>query len=79
MSSRKIPDDIRQAAVEDYKTSGDPYAVVAARHGISKSRLNALVRGPGAKRKPRTWGADEIGLTGGRWVNVRGVMRWETA
>lgn len=78
MTAHPIPEHVRAAAVADYKASGDGYRAVAARHGISPSRLNVLVNGKRPKSRRKTWGADEIALTGGRWVNVRGVMRWET-
>jgi hypothetical protein len=72
------PADIRQRAIDDYLAGSDPYAVVAARHGVSRASLHAWVNPDGVKkRKPKTWGADELALTGGRWVNVRGVMRWQ--
>lgn len=44
MSSRKIPDHVRNAAVEDYKTSGDNIAKVAARHNVPRSTLGHWVK-----------------------------------
>lgn len=77
-TGQKTPDDRRQAAVDDYTATREPYAVVAARHGISRSVLHAWVNPrPDWKRGPKRWPVEEIALTGGRWVNVRGVMRWE--
>ena len=78
MTAKPIPDHIRAAAVADFHASGDSYAVVAARHGISSSRLHRIVNPePPKKRAPKGWEDDEMALTGGRWVSVRGVMRWE--
>lgn len=72
--TRPIPDHVRDAAVADYRTSGDSYKEVAKRHGISRSRLHALVNPEGVKkRKPKRWGAEEIEYVGG-WVNRGGVM-----
>lgn len=66
MSSRIYSYDQRRAAVDDYNASGDTMTAVARRHGVSRNALTDWVR------------AEEgVGLTGGRWVNVRGVMRWE--
>ncbi|MDR7253731.1 transposase-like protein [Nocardioides sp. BE266] len=78
MSNRRaIPDHIRTAAINDYRASGEPLATVARRHGVSKTALSSWIT-PQKKRGPKQWGADELALTGGRWVNVRGVMRWES-
>lgn len=76
----RTPDDIRQAAIDDYLATGDPYHAVAARHGVSRAALHAWVNpNGGKKRTAKAWGADEIALTGGQWVVVRGVRRWEPA
>lgn len=48
MSSRRhVSEDRRAAAVADYHTSGDPYAVVASRHGVSRSALHSWVNPDG--------------------------------
>lgn len=76
--SRPSP-ETKAAAVADYLATRDPYAAVAARHGVSRSVLHSWVNGGPSKRRAKTWGADELALTGGRWVVVRGVQRWEKA
>ena len=77
-TGKPTPDAVRQAAVDDYRTSGDSYADVAARHGVSRGALHSWVNPTEPKkREPKTWAADELALTAGRWVNVRGVMRWQ--
>lgn len=59
------PDDIRQHAVDDYLTSGDTYAIVAARHGVSRAALHSWVNPNGVKkRKPKTWAEDELAYLG---------------
>ena len=82
MSSRYIDGDRRDAAIADYKTSGEPFKVVAARHGISSSALHSWVNPePRRKRDRGLWGADEIELAGGRWIldpRTR-VQRWVAA
>lgn len=76
--SRPVSPGTRAAAIADYNQSRDPYSVVAARHGVSSSTMHSWInprkntRGGGF-----SWRDEEVALTGGRWVNVRGVMRWE--
>lgn len=77
MIGRATPENIRAAAVADYRASGDPLAVVARRHGVSKTALSSWVNPRHKKRQRDVWSEAEVALTGGRWVNVRGVMRWE--
>lgn len=67
----------KAAAIADYRKSRESYADVAARHGISRATLhtwvNPTVR---PKRGGFTWAEKDIVLTGGRWVNDRGIQRW---
>lgn len=78
MSSRFHSAEVKDAAIADYKESGDPYHVVAARHGVSRGALHSWVNPEGVKpRKKKTWEPDELELTGGQWVTVRGVKRWQ--
>lgn len=56
------------AAIADYRTSGDSYAVVAARHGISRSHLHGLVNPRKNTRGGRfTWRDEDLAYDGG-WV-----------
>lgn len=72
------PDHIRQHAIHDYLTSGDTYAVVAARNNVSRSTLHAWVNPDGIKkRKPKSWGADELAYMGG-W-EIRGGIKYPLA
>jgi transposase-like protein len=73
-----IPDDIRAAAVADYLESGEPYAVVAARHGVTKSSLCDWVNPRRRRERSMRWAEEEIALTGGDWVVRRGVRRWQS-
>jgi transposase-like protein len=74
-----IPDDIRAAAVADYLESGEPYAVVAARHGVTKSSLCDWVNPRRRRERAMRWTEEEIALTGGRWVGRGGIQVWEAA
>ena len=61
------PPEFRNRVLADYHQSGDRPATVARRHNMQPSTL-------------RNWignDVDDLALTGGRWVNCRGVMRWE--
>lgn len=71
-TGKPIPEPIRTAAVDDYRSSGDTAAAVAARHGIPRSTFTAWVRGGRA---------ESIELTDGRWVidQRRRVQVWEQA
>ena len=69
------PHHIRQAAIDDYTNSGDSYATVAARHGISRSILHAWVNPEGVKKRgPRTWADHEVAYRGG-WEVRGGILR----
>lgn len=76
-TGKPISAAIRIAAINDYRTSGDSMQVVAARHGVSKTALSSWANPRPSKTRVRRWDEDEIALTGGRWVMVRGVKRWE--
>ncbi len=76
MTSRHLTPAARAAAIADYKASGDSYAVVAARHGMSRTHLHALVN-PGKKRARKQAEQEEVALTGGTWVRDGLVMRWQ--
>lgn len=60
------PPEFRNRVLADYHQSGDRVSVVARRHGMSPSTLLNWIGG-----------TDDLALEGGRWVNVRGVQRWE--
>ncbi|WP_163168082.1 hypothetical protein [Arthrobacter sp. Alg241-R88] len=76
--SERHTDHTKDAAIHDYLTTGDPYSVVDGRHGISRSALHAWVNPDGVKkRKPKTWGADEVALTGGHWTPKGGISVWQ--
>lgn len=79
MSSRFHPAEVKDAAIADYRASGDPYYVVAARHGVSRGALHSWVNPEGVKpRKKKTWEPDEIALTNGHWgPNSRGIQIWQ--
>lgn len=67
MTYRDIPDEVRRAAVADFR-AGDNYTTVANRYGIARSTLKGWL----------VTTADDIGLAGGRWVpNGRGVQVWQ--
>jgi hypothetical protein len=72
-----IPDDIRAAAVADYLESGEPYAVVAARHGVTKSSLCDWVNPRRRRERSMRWTEEEIALTGGHWVGRAGTCIWQ--
>lgn len=75
---RHVTEATRTAAVADYHATGDPYYIVAARHGVSRSALHAWVNPhPTKPRGPFTWAEEDIALTGGDWVVRRGVRYWQ--
>lgn len=65
VNTPRHPEDIRQAAVEDYRTSGDTLNDVAARHAVGLSTLGKWVRQDDGT---------ELAYRGG-WENVGGIMR----
>ena len=72
---RTVPPSTRAEAVADYRASGDPYHVVAKRHGVSRSTLYGWVNGSKhTPRTPREWTDAEVGYYGG-WEVVGGVSR----
>lgn len=78
----RYDDRTRALAVADYHQTRDPYATVAARHGVSRAILHSWVNPKPIKaRGPKVWPEDEIALTGGRWVldPIARVQRWEAA
>jgi hypothetical protein len=79
MSSRFHSAEVKDAAIADYKASGDAYHVVAARHGVSRSILHAWVNPDGVPpRRKKTWEPDELALTNGHWgPNSRGIQIWQ--
>lgn len=79
MNPRHITPERRAAAVADYRTSGDTYAAVSKRHGVSAAALNSWVNG--MTNRPRKNYAECDGLTDGRWVYcpLRRVQVWEAA
>lgn len=73
-TGKPTPDHVRQAAVDDWHATKDPYHVVAARHGVSRSVLHAWVNPEGVKkRKPKTWAEDELAYIGG-WEVRGGIL-----
>lgn len=83
MSARHVPDHIRRAAVADY-ADGMSTKQVAAKYGITDSTVHRYVTRAGiarslsaAKDIERRRREEELALTGGQWVNVRGVKRWQ--
>ena len=75
MTTRHHSPDARQAAIDDYRTSGDTYATVAARHHMTKSYLHELVNPRKNTRGGRfTWAEDEIAYQGG-W-EIRGGISY---
>jgi transposase-like protein len=65
MTPRKsIPDAVKTAAVADYHQSGDTYAVVSARHGVSKKTLHGWVDTADPEQ--------DLAYHGG-WETIRGV------
>lgn len=83
-TGKPIPEPIRTAAVDDYRSSGDSMTVVAKRHGVSKTALASWINpktaswiNPKTSTRNRKNYNECDGLTGGRWVVVRGVRRWE--
>jgi len=56
--------EVRAAAIADYRESGDTIAIVAARHGVGRSTLGSWVNACG----------DDIAYVGG-W-EVRGGVRY---
>lgn len=79
MNGRHHTDEAKDAAVADYRASGDTYRVVAARHEVSRSILHSWVNPDGVPpRKKKTWGSEEIALAGGHWgPNRRGIQIWQ--
>lgn len=78
MIGRATPENIRAAAVADYRSSGEPLAVVARRHGVSKTALSSWVNP--RPRKPKA-NAEDFALRGGRWAldPIRRIQVWERA
>lgn len=73
-AGKPAPARVRQAAVDDYRTSGDTYAIVAARHGVSRGALHSWVNpNGGRKRNRKTWDEAEVAYVGG-WENRGGVL-----
>lgn len=64
MGSPTVPAAVIAAAVEDYHTSGDNKTAVAARHGISRTRLAKELKDA----------SDGIAYIGG-WETVGGIQR----
>lgn len=77
-TGKPISAAIRIAAINDYRNTGDSMTVVARRHGVSKTALSSWINPRPSKTRVRTYGADEVALTGGRWVGVGGIQRWES-
>ena len=50
-NSRHHSPDARQAAIDDYRNSGDTIATVAARHGIGRHHLGAELKAAGLTRR----------------------------
>lgn len=76
--SRLVDEATRAAAVADYRATGDPYYIVAARHGVSRSALHCWVNpNPRKPRGPFTWTEEEVAYVGG-W-ELRGGVRYPLA
>lgn len=74
-----FPTHIRDAAIADYHNSGDTLAVVAERHGVSKSRLGAWIKpGHGRRKRNDAWTEADIALADGRWVRDGLTWRWQS-
>ena len=76
--SRPSP-ETKAAAVADYLTTRDPYAAVAARHGVSRSVLHSWVNG--GPKKPKSAQDEEIAYLGASdfdprvWEVRGGILR----
>lgn len=74
-TGRPIPDHIRDAAIADYKASGQSLLIVSRRHGVSKAALSSWIK-PGHTKRVRKspWSDAELAYIGG-WQVVGGVSR----
>lgn len=75
MGAPHHPAERRQAAINDYHTSGESLLTVSKRHGVSKAALSAWIR-PGHKRRVRKtpWTEAELAYVGG-WEVIGGIKR----
>ena len=75
-------DDLRREAIALY-LDGYGYQKISDELGIARQTVGKWLKAAGIKPRPagRPKGSerDDLALTGGQWVNVRGIQRWEAA
>ena len=81
MRGRPTSPETRAAAVADYVTEGMSSSAVAEKHGVNPKSVTEWVRAAGevvrAPGAPAVISGQDVALTGGEWVRVGLVMRWQ--
>lgn len=75
----KHPDATREAVIAAY-IDGERVADIAGQHGIATETVRVWARKAGVARDRSMYAAppyEPTALTGGRWVPVGGIMRWQ--
>lgn len=77
MTGPRIPDDIRQQIVTEYR-DGDPVEDIAARYNASRTTVQRLVRKAGLPARPpgglQHYDREDVAYRGG-WVRDGLIMR----